>query len=433
MKKFLACLLILCFAFVPFVFAGCETINLIKLEGGPTEQDEVVGNGGYVVQKGEYIYFASGYVKTSDLGTGGLNNNFGEVENGALYRAKVEYQTTGSEEEENLTEKMAISNVELLLSKLVGFDNSGLYIFGNKIYFGTPATSWASDGTVEYDQITFYSLSLNGTNLTKIYQTTDFDGGEYKFVCVDNIVCLIVNTGSKLLKVELNGKATVLAEDIKTAVILEDKVYYTKDNEKTTDSLDFGTVLYVKEIKSLEETKLFDEDYLTIELIKMGNGKLYYTRNYLLSEKSPSSTSYSYVNTLNGNTFAEGETKLLNQAGISSFVEINGGCAYINSSKLYFKKNAETKELSSDATKILFTQGNFVYFKNSSALYRIDVSLSNPSSKKLSASNTINTDYFDFDNNFVYFFVKNSSTSKYELYSLDIKYLASTITPTKVK
>lgn len=431
MKKFLATLLVLCFIVIPFIFAGCESQNTVVLEGGPSLEDEVVGNGSFVVKKGDYLYFANGYVKTSDLGTGGLNNELGNVENGALCRAKVEYVTEGTAGDEDFLEKLEIKNVELLLSKVVGFDNSGLYIFGDKIYFGTPATSRDNSGNVEYKQITFYSMNLDGTNLTKIYQTNNFDGGEYKFVSIENEVYLIIKNDSKLLRVSTNGKETLLAEKVQSAIIEKNIVYYTLKNEKSTDRLDYGTVLYSKNIKTLEEYKLFEEEYLTITLLKFENEKLYYTRNYLVSEKVPSTSSFVYANILSGETFKDGETKLLNQTDISEISEISSGTVYISGGKLYLR-NSTLKKLSSSASKILFTQGNLVYYVDSSALYRVDASAENPSGKKLSGSNTINTEYLDIDDGFVYFFVKNSTTNVYELYSLDIKYLGTNATPTKV-
>ena len=431
MKKFLACLLVLCLAFVPFIFAGCEAVNSITLEGGPASEDEIFGNGGFVVKKGDYIYYASGFVQTSDLGTGGLTNNLGDVENGALYRAKVEYQTEGTQGEEGFSQKMVINNSELLLSKLVGFNNSGLYIFGDKIYFGTPATTKDNSGNVEYSMITFYSMDLNGQNLKSFYQTTEFNGGDYSFVKIDNNIYLILNTGLNLLRIDLTGKVVTLASEIQSAVIANDTVFYTLKNEKSTDKVDLGTELFAKDIKSLEETKLFNEDYLTIKLIKYENDVLYYNRNVLLSAKSPSSESYLYANTLE-NDFFDGEIKLLNHSEITNFVETINGLVYINNSKLYIK-NMEVKQLSSSASSILCADGDYVYYINSSAIYRVDVTASNPTGVKLSGSNTINSSYFDIDENFVYFFVKNSTTNNYETYSLDIKYLnESSITPTKI-
>lgn len=463
MKKFISIALVFCLALTAFIFVGCSNENnRIKLEGGPEITELVTGNGSFQIRKGDYIYFASGYVASSDLGTGGLTNELGKVSNGALYRAKIELKKTLIEkedkkegEEDQYKEEYVLSEVQLLCSKVVGFENSGLYIFGNKIYFGTPSTIKNSEGKVMYSLLTFYSVDLDGQNLTEIYQTTEFSSGSYSFISINGNLYLLIFDGSKILRVDMNGNSKVLATDVKSAVLPksivvaensysatenEKYIYYTIANNKNTDTRDYGNVLCKANIISGEATELFKEDYLTITLSKFENDKLYYKRNVLLSEMSPSSESYLFVNDLTGKTFQDSEKQLTSQSAISTMIEFKyeadnyDGYVYVNGGKLYYRSNdgLTTKQLSSSASSAVFVQGKYVYYVSSSALYRVDVTKETPSGEKLSDSNTINTTYFDIDSNFAYFYVKNSSTSKYETYYIDlINFVSGTTKPVK--
>lgn len=462
MKKFISIALVFCLALTAFLFVGCSNNTNIKLEGGPEINELVTGNGSFKVRKGDYVYFASGYVATSDLGTGGLSNELGEVSNGALYRAKVELKRTLVEDDDadegsdpQYTEEYVLSDVQLLCSKVVGFDNSGIYIFGNKIYFGTPSTIKNSAGKVMYDLLTFYSVDLDGQNLTEIYQTTSFSSGKYSFISINANLYLLIFDGSQILRVDMNGSSKVLAKDVTSAVLPKSEivvensysatenekfVYYTTDNSKNDDDYDYGNVLNKVNIVTGDKTELFSQDYITITLSSFENDKLFYKRNVLLSLMSESSETYMFVNDLSGSTFVESEKQIANQSAITKMLEMKydadniDGYAYINGGRLYYRSSDGTviKTLSTSASSVLLVEGKYVYYVSSSALYRVDVSKDNPSGVKLSDSNTINTSYISVDGNFVYFYVKNSTTSVYETYYVDlINFVSGTTKPVK--
>lgn len=467
MKKFLSIALVFCLALTAFLFVGCTPNTNIKLEGGPEINEIVTGNGTFEVRKGDYVYFASGYVASSDLSSGGLTNELGKVSNGALYRAKVELKKTlienekGKEQESEATEpqykeEYVLSEIQLLCSKVVGFENSGIYIFGNKIYFGTPSTIKNSAGKVMYSLLTFYSVDLDGQNLTEIYQTKEFSSGKYSFMSINGNIYLLIYDGSKIIRVEMNGNGKVLANDVKSAVLPKSEtivensynatenekyVYYTTANEKDTDTISYGNVLNKVNIISAEKTELYKQDYINISLIKLENDKLYYKKNVMLSDMSPSSSTYLFVNDLKGETFVANEKQLTNQSAISNMIEFAydaeemQGYVYVNGGKLYYRSNDDTvvKTLSTSASSVVKVVGKYVYYVSSSALYRVDATKENPSGEKLSDSNTINTSYIAVDSNFAYFYVKNSKTSKYETYYIDlINFVSGKTKPVKV-
>lgn len=465
MKKFISIALVFCLAMTAFLFVGCakNPNTNIKLDGGPELNELVTGNGSFQVRKGDYVYFASGYVSKSDLGTGGLTNELGEVTNGALYRAKVELKKTlikeenkteGEESEPKYQEEYVLTDVQLLCSKLVGFENSGIYIFGNKIYFGTPSTIKNSEGTVMYKLLTFYSVDLNGENLTEIYQTQSFENGKYSFISINGNLYLMIFDGSQILRVDMNGNSKVLATDVVSAVLPKSEVivdnsysatenekyvYYTIKNSENTETIDYGNVLNKVNIVSGEKTELFKQRYITITLSEFVNNKLNYKRNVMRSEMSPSSETYLFTNDFSKTTFEESEKQIANQSAITNMVEYKeqelDGHVYVNGEKLYYrsKDGLTVKTLSTSASSVLFVQGKYVYYVSSSAIYRVDVTKDNPSGQKLSDSSTINTSYITIDSNFVYFYVKDSKTSVYETYYVDlINFVSGTTKPVKI-
>lgn len=467
MKKFISIALVFCLAMTAFLFVGCakNPNTNIKLDGGPELNELVTGNGSFQVRKGDYVYFASGYVSKSDLGTGGLTNELGEVTNGALYRAKVELKKTlikgenkteGEESEPKYQEEYVLTDVQLLCSKLVGFENSGIYIFGNKIYFGTPSTIKNKQGQVMYKLLTFYSVDLNGENLTELYQTQSFENGKYSFISINGNLYLMIFDGSQILRVDMNGNSKVLATDVVSAVLPKSEVivdnsytatenekyvYYTIKNSENTETIDYGNVLNKVNIVSGEKTELFKQRYITITLSEFVNNKLNYKRNVMRSEMSPSSETYLFTNDFSKTTFEESEKQIANQSAITNMVEYKyeaeelNGYTYVNGGKLYYRSSdgLTVKTLSTSASSVLFVQGKYVYYVSSSALYRVDVTKDKPSGEKLSDSSTINTTYITIDSNFVYFYVKDSKTNLYETHIIDlINFVKDKTKPVKI-
>ena len=64
MKKLFSFILVIMLAVTAISFAGCAQQNNIKLEGGPSLEEDVYGNGSFAVQKGDYVYFPRSDVET---------------------------------------------------------------------------------------------------------------------------------------------------------------------------------------------------------------------------------------------------------------------------------------------------------------------------------------------------------------------------------
>lgn len=418
MKKFLPLFLVLCLIVCGGIFAGCGA-NEIVLEGGPAYEDSIYGNGGFVVTKGDYVYFTDAYVKSSSLGSE-MTNELGTVTETGLYRAKMVVETVDGVERKTLTE------VQLMVSKVVGFENSGMYIFKDKIYFATPTINKDKSGT-RFDLITFYSCNLDGSNLQKFYQTTDFSNGKYSMTMINGNVYLLVYTGSEIVRVSEDGKALTIAEDVTGAILpsrvtvvdneenpttSESFVYYTIDKEED-GPIAQGNILYKADIVSGKETELLNEERISVTLKSLSAGRLFYVRNELIGTKSV----YGYYsNTLEEN-FKSGEFKHLSDTSmevlpLGEYGGTNLGIAYLNANESLIIKNiqgTDGENFVSSVDAILFSRGGYIYYRTSSAIYRKSLTNSEEDAQKLSGSLTIKTDYFDVDEDYFYFFAEDKS------------------------
>ena len=119
--------------------------------------------------------------------------------------------------------------------------------------------------------LTFYSVDLNGENLTELYQTQSFENGKYSFISINGNLYLMIFDGSQILRVDMNGNSKVLATDVVSAVLPKSEVivdnsysatenekyvYYTIKNSENTETIDYGNVLNKVNIVSGEKTEL---------------------------------------------------------------------------------------------------------------------------------------------------------------------------------
>ena len=419
MKKFLPLILVLCLVVCGGIFAGCGQKEIV-LEGGPAYEDNIYGNGGFVVTKGDYVYFTDAYIKSSSLGSK-ISNELGSVTETRLYRARMTIETVDE------TDRPILTDVQLMVSKVVGFENSGLYIFKDKIYFATPTTEKDKTGT-RYDLLTFYSCNLDGSNLQKFHQTTTFSSGKFSMTMIDGNVYLLIYTGSSIVRVSGNGDVLTIAENVTGAVIpsretvvsndenpkpSECFVYYTI-NKESDGPIDLGNILYKAEISTGKTTELLNKDRIKVTVKNLNSGRLFYVRNELIGLTSVYGF---YSNTLEEN-FEAGETKQLSESSfdvvpLGEYGGNNLGIAYINSNKSLIIRNIDSElageNFDSSVTKILFSRDGYLYYVSSDIIYRKSLTNSEESRQKLSGALTIKSDYFDIDGDYLYFFAEDKS------------------------
>lgn len=222
MKKF-AYVLVLMLLSCTMIFAGCGAKGF---KNNPNASDLVLGNGGLVVQQGEYLYFANGYDTYSNASK--------DMVKGGLYRTKLDGQYFAS-----LDEHDYLTNAEKVSGRLVGYEFGGIYLFDGYVYYATPNMEKDKEGNTLRDYVDFYRVKVNGTDEKRIY-TSDgsMTNGKWGMVKVDSTLYLVVYNGDSVVSVVANGKkhtATTMATDV-TDVVFADNYEYNARDWQTTDT-----------------------------------------------------------------------------------------------------------------------------------------------------------------------------------------------------
>ncbi len=186
-----------------FAFGGCGDYykEADKLDGINAET-KAYSNGGFAVEKDDYVYFINGTENYT------ASNKHGDVVKGALMRIKKTDLAAGNSE-----------NVQTVVSSLFVAQNfnAGIFIYGDKVYYATPTTDKSvEDGTVQNTWIDFKSAKLDGTATMKgYYFRLSNNAANYRFV-------------------EENGTVYCLYEETNDAGVNQLKSYNTETDTTTT-------------------------------------------------------------------------------------------------------------------------------------------------------------------------------------------------------
>lgn len=190
----------------------------------------VSSNGGFAVEKGNYVYYVNGkQTNTAD-------NTFGTPVKGAIMRiSKADLAARNYSSVDTVVPHIAYS----------GNYNSGIYVYGDYVYYATPSTEKNSDGEVLNGNLAFKRTKLDGTDTMKDYYVQYSDNSvEYRYVAVGETVYLLYVATSETLYGESsgvtnlhsvntsNGENTLLAYNVSAVTfdkndLTNPRVYYT--------------------------------------------------------------------------------------------------------------------------------------------------------------------------------------------------------------
>lgn len=280
------------------LLVGCGSI---LLQGGPDASANVYGNGGSAVVKGDYLYFANAYIDYNNLS---INDN--NYDDKSPFKTYAIYRT-------RLTEDGRISTdadgnpkgAEILTYNIGGFSYSGLYIFGNYLYYATPFSRSNQSGSTSKGLVRFERVKLNGEGHETLYSEESFDSSSsYKMVYADGNVYIVIFCSSKVRVIKCNSNGGYnttpyeIASDVKSFAVFENKniingqslndvnkyVYYVKQDSTTN----FYT-LYRKPLANGGEEAVVLNKESELSLVDVKNDRIYYTEGNILK-------SYSYGN-----------------------------------------------------------------------------------------------------------------------------------------
>ncbi len=188
------------------------------LTEGYVSDADVVGNGGFLVEKGDYVYFINGSEEST------ADNTYGDVVKGSLMRVSKTDIAAGD-----------YTKAQILVPSLLssGDYEAGLYIFGDYVYYATPTNAKNNDGEIENSNLDFKRCRLQGDKAPEQLFRTASNSTKYRFVEVEGKVYCLFEEDSKLKSYDVAaGKTTVLVSGASSFIYNKEKlddpnVYYT--------------------------------------------------------------------------------------------------------------------------------------------------------------------------------------------------------------
>lgn len=374
MKRFITFTLCLLLCVVTLGLSGCGNKDKGKVDTSVATH----GNGGMVVSRGDYVYFVNGYTSYTTFTKSNLSSSF---DIGGLYRAKLN-DNGGFEYDEN----GSLIGAEKLSSKLVGFESTSLYVFGNHIYYATPITEVDKQGGLQTSKLEFRRSSITGGKADVIYQSkAEASNTDFEFYYADGRVYLMINENGTLKRVNGFGKFNVSKVDtnVKTLVLPRDtddvfssdsykNIFYTKANE------DGKIEIYNYNVASNKAEYKQTTEYKTLELQEYKFGHLYFKA----SENSyPSYTYYYRVDATENAIRSMSVEKLTSDKDYTALYLLdNETDGYIaqSSDKTYYltyRQGGESTPVPIADTKIdiMTIKNGYIYLKSSNDIKRINI------------------------------------------------------------
>lgn len=411
-------LMVFALVMVSLLLCSC---GFTPLSSMPALEDKVFGNGGIAVQKGEYLYFVDTVVDATALTKD--DNTYNKVSEACIYRTKL---VNG---ELDLDDEGVLKSKELVVPKVVGFANTGLYIFDNYIYYGTPNMQYNSQGELTNDLIDFCRARLDGGKVEQLYTTEQYpEGASHTFCKVGDRVYLLVWDTHKLVKVEISNyvsQPVVLAEDLEKVMFAnvndyeyaqnyavsgtEGYVYYTRalnDGDNFIVTTNKGNVLGRVNIKTGDKKEVIDGE-TTHSLLSVESAYVYVERS-INGNKTVWATNFNKDIQVTATSVYTDVTPLTNVNGE------NRGVIVSYESNTIWVKNAtdlSTSEVLLDKTiTIKAIDGNYVYYLDGTKIYRLD--LETKETELVIEDSNMDTAQIDFaDSKQIYYFATYTGDS----------------------
>lgn len=359
-------------AIFAIALTGCATVGSISNQ----TPDELIFNGGSVVQVGNYLYYANGYTAVGDSSI-----NFAYTAN-----SKVSYLNRLDLSHPFGYKKDSPEKTEKVNSKVVGYENSYMFALGDYIYFTSPSTHKNSSLENTYNLVSLFRSRLNGDGLKEIMTTDQYDGATAQMRVLkgsDGNYYWIVYDGSNITSVKIGntvGKKQVIARDVVSVAMPGENdsyavtnIYYTKNRGEDSSELDVWAVDYAtgkdeKATSNPDDIKFVGRVGDTV-FYTSGSYETYYkemsTSDSLVFSDSKQFYFYSTADIKNVHRICEGD------ADVEGYVfvgERSGSLVYKNTSK---SESPDTLLEKGEYSQILYVQGDYVYYSTENAICRV--------------------------------------------------------------
>ncbi len=207
--------------------ASCGSVDYKgeQLSAGYDKAATVSSNGGFAVEKGDYVYFINGSASNT------ADNTYGDVVKGSLMRIS---------KAQLAEEKYSEAQIVIPSLFVAGDKTAGVFIYGEYVYYATPTTDKdPTTGEVQNTYLDFKRSKLDGTEapmggkndyMFRLSSNTT----KYRFVEEGGKVYCLYEESSKLKSYNVEtGDTTVLVSGAKSSFFYDSKdptnpnVYYT--------------------------------------------------------------------------------------------------------------------------------------------------------------------------------------------------------------
>lgn len=408
-SKILICLLLCVFSLSMFACKDKRTPEE-KAFTYPTSADITLGNGGMAVQKGNYLYYVNGY--KSILSEDRTQDE--RYTHGALMLMKLNSDGSIVTDENNLLKDdyyITMSNL------LCGFEVSSLYIAGNYLYFTACSVENVKDGAVKDESVwakeyvEFYRIKLDkSSNPERIYQAdikySDSSKLDFEYYSSGNNVFILIyepgetladnsDKNNAIVRVTGSGEYNEVANNVSSYVFganANEIFYSTSENSKT--------LVQYNAVESGEgSTYTIRENSFTIDSVSSGNVYIKENGN-LLASSIANKTAFDEV------CFATGD--------YTKVVADNNRVIAVRDNKFNFF--ADDLKINRTETDNDVTSINVIGCVNSCIIYYADdnktiksFSYVDGAIKTLAVVEDLDTNYFDLQEDYIYFYKKVNS------------------------
>lgn len=419
MKKFTRILicLILCVFTIGLAACGDNQDNFTY----PTASMQTYGNGGLSVQKGDYLYFVNGYQSADNMTEKNASYHVG-----ALMIAKLDENGNLILNDEGL---LGDDYYRVMSDKLCGFEATGLYIFGDYLYFTSPCqeNEAGTDGEWAKGRVDFYRIRLDDSgSVEKLYTSgVENENLQYEYYYDGNNTFILVyesgdtlnsSGGTNILKrIDANdASSTEISRDVSSVVMADDsdKIFYvtTDDDERCVlnkyDIVNNNSSQYLGKFTNEITAKFVVNGYVYIEETHGSNMDL---------KRSRISTSGAFTDFVPGiSNYTTYEITPNGEMVIGITDNVIDFYLFGNTSpSLNFVEDADIETINF----IGFANGSIVYYDDNNAIKMVSYAnfISNPGLTPeivtLATLSDVNTDYFDLDDNYLYFYKTVGSNS----------------------
>ncbi len=162
----------------------------------------VSSNGGFVVEKGDYVYFINGKEENT------ADNTYGDAVKGSLMRISKADLAAGVD----LEQKAKIVVPSLFVT---GNYDSGIYIYGDYVYYATPTTDRNNAGQVANTSLDFKRAKIDGSEAPmggkdEYFFRVSSNSIKYRYVQVNDVVYCLYEEDSALKSYNTSTKKTTV-------------------------------------------------------------------------------------------------------------------------------------------------------------------------------------------------------------------------------